>query len=494
MADIKQKNRIAAQAGVLLPAETAERALITNATGEIKSSTVTSTELGYVSGVTSSIQTQLTNNSTAITDHINDASDAHDASAISNVPAGNLAATDVQAALNELQSDIDTRALDADVIKKDGSVDFTADQSMGGFKLTDLADPTLDQDAATKKYVDDEIAALPNPIFYAGTYDASLNSPDLDQAGTRIQGALYRVTVAGTHDFGAFGGSITFNVGDKVVYNGTAWEKWDVSDEVLSVNGQTGVVVLDTDDINEGITNLYFTDERAQDAVGTILVDSSSVDFTYDDGTPSITAAVIPGGVDHDQLLNFVTNEHVDHSTVQIATAAATSGLVGGGDITTTRNLSVDILGTTAETSPDDADSILIYDSSAAALKSMTRANFLQGVGGASAGDIVETSFSAANNQAVAADVTGLLFAPATVRGFKALVTVSIDATSDLFETFELIGVNKGSSFDMAVSSVGDDSGLVFSITAAGQVQYTSTDIAGFVSNTVKFRATTTTV
>src|SRR5690348_6618536 len=38
-----------------------------------------------------------------------------------------------------------------------------------------------------------------------------------------------------------------------------------------------------------------YTDEDAQDAVGGILVDSSSVDFTYNDATPSITAAVIPG-------------------------------------------------------------------------------------------------------------------------------------------------------------------------------------------------------
>jgi hypothetical protein len=45
---------------------------------------------------------------TAITDHISDTTDAHDASAISNAPSGNLAATDVQAALNELQGDIDT--------------------------------------------------------------------------------------------------------------------------------------------------------------------------------------------------------------------------------------------------------------------------------------------------------------------------------------------------------------------------------------------------
>jgi hypothetical protein len=42
--------------------------------------------------------------------HIAQASDAHDASAISNVPAGNLAATDVQGALDELQADADTNA------------------------------------------------------------------------------------------------------------------------------------------------------------------------------------------------------------------------------------------------------------------------------------------------------------------------------------------------------------------------------------------------
>lgn len=51
----------------------------------------------------------------AIADHIADTADAHDASAISSVAAGNLAATDVQAALNELQSDIDTRALSSDL-------------------------------------------------------------------------------------------------------------------------------------------------------------------------------------------------------------------------------------------------------------------------------------------------------------------------------------------------------------------------------------------
>ena len=42
-------------------------------------------------------------------DHVDDTAGAHAASAIANTPAGNLAATTVQAALNELQTDVDTR-------------------------------------------------------------------------------------------------------------------------------------------------------------------------------------------------------------------------------------------------------------------------------------------------------------------------------------------------------------------------------------------------
>ncbi len=50
-----------------------------------------------------------------LTDHVGDTTGAHAASAISNTPSGNLTAIDVQNALNELQSDIDTRALASDL-------------------------------------------------------------------------------------------------------------------------------------------------------------------------------------------------------------------------------------------------------------------------------------------------------------------------------------------------------------------------------------------
>lgn len=177
---------------------------------------------------------------------------------------------------------------------------------------------TADEVQTAIEELDAELASLPTPIFYAGTYDANANSPDLDLAGARVQGALYYVTVDGTHDFGAFGGVISFNIGDTVVYNGTIWQKWDNTDSIISVNGQTGVVVLDTDDIAEGTTNLYFTDERAQDAVGNILTDSSKIDFTYNDAGNSISATIVA-----DSIVNADINSAAAIARSKIASGTA---------------------------------------------------------------------------------------------------------------------------------------------------------------------------
>lgn len=59
------------------------------------------------------LQTDLDADEAALAAHLADTTDAHDASAISVTPSGNLAADDVQEALTELQTDIDTRATSA---------------------------------------------------------------------------------------------------------------------------------------------------------------------------------------------------------------------------------------------------------------------------------------------------------------------------------------------------------------------------------------------
>lgn len=57
-------------------------------------------------------------------------------------------------------------------------------------------------------------------------------------------------------------------------------------------------------------TSSSSTDEEAQDAVGSILVDSSSINFTYTDATPEITAVVLPAGVDHGGLAGLSDDDH----------------------------------------------------------------------------------------------------------------------------------------------------------------------------------------
>lgn len=65
-------------------------------------------------------------------------------------------------ALTIIDSDIDASAAiasskladGANFVKKDGSVAFTANQSLGGFKVTNIGTPTSNSDAATKAYVD----------------------------------------------------------------------------------------------------------------------------------------------------------------------------------------------------------------------------------------------------------------------------------------------------------------------------------------------------
>ena len=66
-------------------------------------------------------------------------------------------------------------------------------------------------------------AQLPSSVMeYKGTWNANTNTPTLAD-GVGDNGDVYVVSVAGTQDLGS--GSITFAVGDWVVYNGSIWEK-----------------------------------------------------------------------------------------------------------------------------------------------------------------------------------------------------------------------------------------------------------------------------
>lgn len=77
-------------------------------------------------------------------------------------------------------------------------------------------------------------------LNYQGTWNASANSPAL-ASGVGTKGDYYVVSVAGSTNLD---GITDWQIGDWAVFNGSVWQKIDNTDGVVSVNGQTGVVVL----------------------------------------------------------------------------------------------------------------------------------------------------------------------------------------------------------------------------------------------------------
>lgn len=124
------------------------------------------------------------------------------------------------------------------------------------------------------------------------------------------------------------------------------------TDTVLSVNGQTGTVSLTTSNISEG-SNLYFTDERAQDAVGAMVntsltyndasnslaVTSRTINGTAFDHTADITITAAAGTLTGNTLNSSVTASSLTSvGTLTSLTVAGTLAM-GANNITCTGSL-----------------------------------------------------------------------------------------------------------------------------------------------------------
>lgn len=95
---------------------------------------------------------------------------------------------------------------------------------------------------------------------------------------------------------------------------------------------------------------------------------------------------------------------------------------------------------------------------------------------GSTSGTIINT-FHGVDNQSSPANINGLLFNGGS---FVLYVRVEVDATVKLVGSYELRGVYDGTTWTMIVNKFKDDPAVTFTITSAGQVQYTSGSYAGF--------------
>jgi hypothetical protein len=103
--------------------------------------------------------------------------------------------------------------------------------------------------------------ALIGNVNFQGLWNAATNTPTLaNPPASGTKGYYYIVSTAGT-----FAG-ISFEVGDWIISNGTAWGKVDNTDAVSSVFGRTGNVTASNGDYNTSQvtenTNLYYTEAR----------------------------------------------------------------------------------------------------------------------------------------------------------------------------------------------------------------------------------------
>ena len=121
-------------------------------------------------------------------------------------------------------------------------------------------------------------AQVAGGLSYQGTWDAATNTPTLTSS-VGANGYYYVVSVDGTTNLD---GITDWKAGDWLLFNGTVWQKLDQTNLVISVNGQTGAVVLTTTNINEG-TNLYYTDTRARASV------SAGTGISYNSSTGVVT-------------------------------------------------------------------------------------------------------------------------------------------------------------------------------------------------------------
>lgn len=112
-----------------------------------------------------------------------------------------------------------------------------------------------------------------------------------------------------------------------------------------------------------------YTDELAQDAVGTILVDSTTIDFTYTDATPEITAIVIDGSITYAKMQDVSATDRVlgrdtagagDVEEIAPAALRTMINVADGADVTASA-----ITALATKTTPVDADAVVITDSAA---------------------------------------------------------------------------------------------------------------------------------
>lgn len=427
-------------------------------------------------------------------------------------------------------------SVDSTVVRTSGTNAFTADQSMGNNKLTNLAAPLADNDAVRKIDLDSVSAGLDpkESCRLATTADLAATYNSSGGAGATGQFTGAPTTIDGTSI--AQGDRILVKNQTDAKQNGiyvvtattTTWDRASDQDgnpsnevssgnytyiELGAINSSNGFVLQGDGELTLNTNDLVwvqFSGTGLITAGNGLSKAGNTLDVNVDDTTIEISTDALrvkDAGIDENKLNSSVAGDglaggsgtalsvNVDDTTIEInldslrvkdsgidenklSTSVAGNGLTGGGGTA----LAINVDGQGIELSGDQL--IIELDGS-----SLSKSASGLKVTNSSSGDLAETAFTALDNTASATDITGLAFANGTVRSFKSIISIVRGST---YSEVEIKGIQKAADWDISEMSTGDLTGVEFSITTSGQLQYTTTNTGSNAS--LKFRAWTTSV
>ena len=265
---------------------TTARALVSDGSGDVSVSAVTSTEVGYLDGVSSAIQTQL------------DAKQASDAD-LTAIAA--LAKTDGNLIVGNGSTWVAESGATARTSLGLGSIATQAanNVSISGGSVTGLGEPSSNSDASTKSYVDQAVAGLRTRIIAECASTANVTISSALEAGDAIDGVTL---VAGDRVLLKDQSTATENGLYLAVANGAGAASRDPEhDSIAELSG--GMVVVNQGSANDNKIFLCTTDNTGS-------VGSTSITYTVITPSNSGTVTSIAGtGTLHEGTLTCVTME-----------------------------------------------------------------------------------------------------------------------------------------------------------------------------------------
>lgn len=410
---------------------TASRAVVSDASGKVAASSVTSTELGHLSGVTSAIQTQLNGKEPTITTLPISKGGTNSSTALNN----NRVMQSSGGAIVEAAAITASRALisDANGIPTHSSV-------------TSATLAFLDATSSVQTQLNAKVNASGGTLT-----NGSIVTPVRSDVK---QDTLANLT---TYALTATNGQIVYATDEKAMYQ-------VVDGELVGIGG-AGVVKLTAGE-NISIRDLVYISTGTGNDSGRTAGRIYKVDASNDDRV---------------EVLGFATKAITSGSIGEVQVSGNLKGFTGltAGKI---YYASAATPGAITLTPPSTNGQWVV----SVALASSSSEIIINPVSSASAIYVTDsdTSFTIANNQSSVANVTGLLFDGVATRSFildYSIYRQTSTASSAVAQVGQLRGVfnTQSGTWLMTDDFSGQNAGVNFSITIGGQIQYTSTNIAG---------------